>query len=260
MVRIKKLPIIILCAVFLSGMTVNAGENTEFHVETQSGKAGDTVTVPVQFNTGEEVGGFQISVYYDSEVMEFESLEKGGLIIEEGQGIFDYNHKPESSEITVVYVVADTVKDEGVIVSLQFRLKQDCGEQLPIGMGIDLLIDNTEANNPITGEVSGVDEAFQAQVMEQTGGSAVVAEGNGTDSTVDAGTVEAETDGSNNSPGLRESETDQNEISEEKESGKRTEMLFTAVIAAAAIAAAGVSVCVVRKKKMTRINKAKELE
>ena len=132
--RIKKLLLIGLCTAFLFGMTVQAAGNTEFHVENQTGKAGDVVTVPVQFNTGQEVGGFQISIFYDSETMEFESLEKGDLIIENAGGIFDYNHIAESSEIIVVYVVADTVKDEGVIVNLQFKLKKDCGEQLPIAV------------------------------------------------------------------------------------------------------------------------------
>lgn len=173
--RMKKLLMITVCAVLLFGMTAQAEGTTEFHVENQSGKAGDIVNVPVEFNTGQEVGGFQISVYYDSEMMEFQSLEKGDLIIEEGQGIFDYNHIPESSEIVVVYVVADTVKDEGVIVDLQFKLKKDCGEQLPIGVGIDQMVDNTEEDAPITGVVSGVDETFQAKVMEQTGGNTVTA-------------------------------------------------------------------------------------
>lgn len=173
--RMKKLLMITVCAVLLFGMTAQAEGTTEFHVENQSGKAGDIVNVPVEFNTGQEVGGFQISVYYDSEMMEFQSLEKGNLIIEEGQGIFDYNHIPESSEIVVVYVVADTVKDEGVIVDLQFKLKKDCGEQLPIGVGIDQMVDNTEEDAPITGVVSGVDETFQAKVMEQTGGNTVTA-------------------------------------------------------------------------------------
>lgn len=173
--RMKKLLLITVCAVLLFGMTAQAEGTTEFHVENQSGKAGDIVNVPVEFNTGQEVGGFQISVYYDSETMEFQSLEKGDLIIEEGQGIFDYNHIPESSEIVVVYVVADTVKDEGVIVDLQFKLKKDCGEQLPIGVGIDQMVDNTEEDAPITGVVSGVDETFQAKVMEQTGGNTATA-------------------------------------------------------------------------------------
>ena len=102
---------------------------TEFHVDNQKGKAGDVVTVPVEFNTGQEVGGFQISIYYDKEVLEFQSLEAGDLIEKAGGGIFDYNHIEESSEIIVVYVVPDTVKNEGSIVDLKFKLKKDCTEK-----------------------------------------------------------------------------------------------------------------------------------
>ena len=137
--RIKQF-ILILCMVCLFGMNVQAEDvYTEFHVDNQKGKAGDVVTVPVEFNTGQEVGGFQISIYY--------------------------NHIEESSEIIVVYVVPDTVKNEGSIVDLKFKLKKDCTEKLPIGMKPDEVVDNTESSNPITGEVSGVDKEFQEKVV-----------------------------------------------------------------------------------------------
>lgn len=157
--------ILSLCAAYLFGMTVQAAEGyTEFYVENQGGKKGEVVTIPVQFNSGQEVGGFQLSIYYDSDVMEFQSLEKGNLIEENKNGIFDYNHIEESSEIVVVYVVSDTVKDEGVIVDLKFKLKKDCQEQLPIGMEADQVVDNTDESAPLDGKVSGVDAEFQKQI------------------------------------------------------------------------------------------------
>lgn len=158
------------CMTLLYGMAAEAEGNTEFHVKNQTGKAGDIITVPVQFNTGQEVGGFQISVYYDSDVMEYQSLEPGDLIndsIQDGGGIFDYNHIEESSEIIVVYVVPETVKDEGAIVNIQFKLKKDCGERLPIGIGVDQLVDSSDDNNALKGTVTGVDSAFQEKVMDQ---------------------------------------------------------------------------------------------
>ena len=274
--RIRRLLMIALGVVMMFGMTVHAEGNTEFHVENQTGKAGDIVTVPVQFNSGQEVGGFQISIYYDSEMMEFQSLEKGDLIIEEGQGIFDYNHIPESSEIIVVYAVLDTVKDEGVIVNLKFKLKQDCGEQLPIGMGVDEVVDNTEESAPLTGEVSGVDEAFQAQVMEQTGGNTAVAADSGsagadggsrgeasdTEKTADegkaadgaedsaeSGTGEGDADEDRDRPEIREADQDTGEKETEEESGNGAKILLIAVIAAGAAAVAGASVYMIRRKK-----------
>lgn len=158
------------CMTLLYGTAAEAEGNTEFHVKNQTGKAGDIITVPVQFNTGQEVGGFQISVYYDSDVMEYQSLEPGDLIndsIQAGGGIFDYNHLEESSEIIVVYVVPETVKDEGAIVNIQFKLKKDCGESLPIGVGVDQLVDSSDDNNALKGTVTGVDSAFQEKVMDQ---------------------------------------------------------------------------------------------
>lgn len=266
MTMIKKYLLIILCAVFLSGITIQAAENTEFHVDNQTGKAGDIVNVPVEFNTGQEVGGFQISIYYDSEVMEFQNLEKGDLILEEGQGIFDYNHIPETSEIIVVYVVADTVKDEGVIVNLQFKLKQDCGEQLPVGMGIDELIDNTEANTQITGEVSGVDEAFQAKMVEQPGNNTIVKSEEANQELEDSQTGEPVSQGEeqsrdetgggeaddNNNPEIREDKTNQDQDEEEtKEEARGTEILI-AVIAAGVITVGGAIIYVIRERKKRR--------
>ena len=64
-----------------------------------------------------------------------------------------------------MYVVPDTVKNEGSIVDLKFKLKKDCTEKLPIGMKPDEVVDNTESSNPITGEVSGVDKEFQEKVV-----------------------------------------------------------------------------------------------
>lgn len=271
--RIKKLLLIGLCAAFLFGITVHAEGNTEFHVENQTGKAGDVVTVPVQFNTGQEVGGFQISIFYDSETMEFESLEKGDLIIENGGGIFDYNHIAESSEIIVVYVVADTVKDEGVIVNLQFKLKKDCGEPLPIAVGVDQLVDNSEESAAITGEVSGVDEVFQTQVMEQTGGNTVVAEGNGANWTglsdsgasgdaeseapegdsADAAAAETE---NGNTSGEATSAAEQSEQESGKNADENSEQqnlgsmgIVIAAVVVVVIAAAGTAVYFVRKRK-----------
>ena len=68
--------------VCLFGMNVQAEDvYTEFHVDNQKGKAGDVVTVPVEFNTGQEVGGFQISIYYDKEVLEFQEKVVGDLAV-----------------------------------------------------------------------------------------------------------------------------------------------------------------------------------
>lgn len=166
--------VIVFFTCFVFGMTADAGGNTEFHVENQTGKAGDIVTVPVEFNTGKEVGGFQISVYYDSETLEFESLKPGDLIVESGGGIFDYNNIEESSEIIIVYAVADTVKDVGSVVDITFVLKQDCNEELPIGIGIDQMVDASEQSNAVTGVVSGVSETFQNQVMQQRGDTTTI--------------------------------------------------------------------------------------
>lgn len=150
-------------------LNVFAANITEFHLENQSGKAGDVVTVPVELTTGEEVGGFEIVVYYDNEVMEFQNLKKGSLIVSEG-GLFDYNSEYGDGAIKMVYVVVDTVKAEGVIADISFKLKKDCMESLPIGVGIDKVIDGSEESKDIPAEkvtVTGTDETFQETVAQR---------------------------------------------------------------------------------------------
>lgn len=191
MIKIPKLIVAVLCLVFCLAMPVQAAGYTTFHVENGTGKEGEIVTVPVQFNSGQEVGGFQLEIYYDREMMEFQGLKKGNLIIENDEGVFDYNHILESSKIIVVYAVADTVKDEGVIVDLEFKLKKDCENQLPIGMKVEQLVDSTEMSNPIQGEISGVDEDFQAEVESGNIGVSAEASDNA------AETSQSESDGEN---------------------------------------------------------------
>ena len=224
--KIKRLFIMAFCMIFLMGITVKANGNTEFHVENQTGKEGDIVTVPIQFNTGQEVGGFQISIYYDNEVMEFDSLEQGDLIIENaenGGGIFDYNHIEESAEIIVVYVVADTVKDEGVIVNINFKLKQDCGQELPIGMGVDQLIDGSESSSPLTGTVSGVDEAFQEKIMQQRENNTTTVVASGDTSEEKGSDGDADESGSSDQTGSDEPTETAENGTEKSESNENTD-------------------------------------
>ena len=204
--RVKRVLTGVFCAALFCGNVACAEETTEFHIEKQTGKAGDTVIVPVEFHSGEEVGGFRLSVYYDPEVMEYQSLEPGDLIIEEG-GIFDYNPITDTGEIIIVYVVADTMKADGLVANITFTLKQDCGETMPVGMGVDELVDSSEGSEAIPeSQVTGVDETFQTKVDElraqaaQSGdsssgqaGSGDAADENaaGSDTASDGGTAEA---------------------------------------------------------------------
>jgi len=152
-----------ICLVCLMGafrMNVTAEEGIVFHVKNQTGKAGDVVTVPVELHSGEEVGGFDIKVYYDPESMEFQELKKGELI--QDDGLFDYNHKTEEAAVKIVYVVSDTVEADGTIADLVFKLKRDC-ESLPIGMNLNEVIDGSEEGNAVAGQVTGTDPAYQEQ-------------------------------------------------------------------------------------------------
>ncbi len=141
-------------------MNVLAEEGIVFHVKNQAGKAGDQVTVPVELHSGEQVGGFDIKVYYDPESMEFQELQKGELIREDG--LFDYNHKTDEAAVKIVYVVSDTVAADGTIANLVFKLKRDC-ESLPIGMGLKEVVDGSEEGNAVAGQVTGTDPVYQEQ-------------------------------------------------------------------------------------------------
>lgn len=185
--------------IFGADMTAHASGEIIFHVENQKGKAGDIVTVPVELTSNEEVGGFEIVVYYDSEAMTFQSLKKGSLIEEGSSALFDYYHNEEKSSVKIVYVVADTVKAKGTIVNMKFKLNQDCGESIPIGMGVNQLVDNSDAGEDIVSEaeVTGVDVEYQKEVepeITSEGGNAGNAYLNASGAVAEATDVKASAD------------------------------------------------------------------
>ena len=162
--------LIVLCMMMLQNVVY--AETTVFQIENQKGKKNETVTVPIEIHSGEEVGGFELSVYYNKEALEFVGLNKGKLIENDNNSLFDYNHKEDKAFIKIVYVVADTVKADGEIVNIEFKLKKDCTDKLPIGMKIDEIVDNTAESNAISGTATGVDQEFQKIVDGQSKESA----------------------------------------------------------------------------------------
>ena len=166
--------LIVLCMMMLQNVVY--AETTVFQIENQKGKKNETVTVPIEIHSGEEVGGFELSVYYNKEALEFVGLNKGKLIENDNNSLFDYNHKEDKAFIKIVYVVADTVKADGEIVNIEFKLKKDCTDKIPIGMKIDEIVDNTAESNAISGTATGVDQEFQKIVDGQSKDSAESAE------------------------------------------------------------------------------------
>ena len=68
------------------------------------------------------------------------------------------------------------MKADGEIVNIEFKLKKDCTDKLPIGMKIDEIVDNTAESNAISGTATGVDQEFQKIVDGQSKDSAESAE------------------------------------------------------------------------------------
>ena len=208
--------ITMLCMITMLNGTVYAAEGTVFQVKGQNGKAGETLTVPIEMHSGEDVGGFELTVYYDKDTLEFESISKGNLIIsDESNGLFDYNHKADNASIKIVYVVADTIKADGVIVNIKFKLKKDCGEVLPIGMGIGQVVDNSASSNEIAGSVSGVNADFQKQIDSQNGTTTEV-----TDSSSGTEQAVAKEDNADNAKG--DGTQDTASVEDKKEESKDT--------------------------------------
>lgn len=208
--------ITMLCMITMLNGTVYAAEGTVFQVKGQKGKAGETVTVPIEMHSGEDVGGFELTVYYDQDTLEFESLSKGNLIIsDESSGLFDYNHKADNASIKIVYVVADTIKADGVIANIKFKLKKDCEEELPIGMGVGQVVDNSASSNEIAGSVSGVNVDFQKQIDSQNGTTTEV-----TDSSSGTEQAVAKEDNADNAKGDETQDTAS--VEDKKEESKDT--------------------------------------
>lgn len=157
---------LLLCTVLLFGNVAYAEETPtiEFQVKNQIGKKGDIVEVPINLTGGNEIGGFQMTIYYDSEEMEFADLKKDELL--GNGGLCDYNHDEQKHSITVVYVTSDTIKAEGTALKATFKLKKDCEKELSLGTIVTEVVDATDESNPVKSQVSGVSKAFQAKIEE----------------------------------------------------------------------------------------------
>lgn len=247
--HIRKIIVSIMCMILCLHIPVYAAEGTVFHVDNQTGKKGDTVTVPIEMHSGEDVGGFELTVYYDSDTLEFESLSKGDLIInDENEGLFDYNHKAENASVKIVYVVADTVKADGVIADIKFKLKKDCGKDLPIGMTVNEVVDNSDESNVVSGKVTGVDTDFQTEVENSEDIATENAEeASNTEETVTGqnGTETKE----NSKKGDSSKEAQEGKTKEQKAIKDNKKNVYRTVVAIGVIIIGGAIVIIIRKKK-----------
>lgn len=260
----KKLRLIIatiVLAVCFTGNVSQAGDavgKAVFHVENQTGKAGDVIEVPVTMSNGGDVGGFEIEVFYDGDAMTFQSIQKGELI--ESGGLYDYYNNESKHSVKIVYVTSGTVKADGTIATLTFQLNQDCTEELPIGMTVPELVDDSEESNFISAEVSGVSEAYQKQVeasgiADDSGSAANEAEAGNEDADADgAADTDADSDGEDSGNEEKESKTDEKSEADKAETevsakGENTAAYIAAGILAVAVIVTAAGIVVWKKRK-----------
>ncbi|MEG1138954.1 MAG: cohesin domain-containing protein, partial [Lachnospiraceae bacterium] len=118
---------------------VKAAEQVEFHIETGKGKKGDVIQVPIRVNENSSIGGFDLTVLYDTELLEYQETKKGNILKKEG--FFDSNMAEGGGSVRLVYGSLKGIEKQGVLVTMSFQLLQDTNQKVPVEIKINDLVD-----------------------------------------------------------------------------------------------------------------------
>lgn len=88
-------------------------------------KAGDSASLPVLVKNNPGMMGYLITVEYDSEKIEIESVRAGNL---SANGVFDYNISPENADSALIlWSYTKEVAGDGTLFYLNIRAKENIG-------------------------------------------------------------------------------------------------------------------------------------
>ena len=164
--KLSKILILTLLLTSVFQKTIHADVfTTVVTIENQGGRQGQTIVTPLRLEGGAQIGGFEIDVRYDPEVLEFVGFEKGDLV---AVGLFDYFHEVANHNIRIIFVTADTIRSDGLIGNLLFLLKIDATNYLPVGIPeAGVICDDYSDEDLLSAGISGVDETFQNTLNAQ---------------------------------------------------------------------------------------------
>lgn len=134
---------IILVFVLFQSIGLQAAETAVFTVHTAKVNSDGTITVGISVSGNERIGGFDLSIKYDSNVVEYVS---GGFEGEFSDGIGEiYNHT-DLNVIKCVAVYNDGVNGNGELLYVNFRLMSQESYQPSVEVN-DLLDSSAQMND-----------------------------------------------------------------------------------------------------------------
>lgn len=123
---IKLLICLILLVSFTLGITVSAAEIKEgiITIDTVSAYLGESVIIRLNMSENPGIMAMTVSVNYDSDALEFEKYHEGFL---SDYKVVDH---PDKNLLRVVSLEKNSVFENGILLSLQFKVKQNATKGL----------------------------------------------------------------------------------------------------------------------------------
>lgn len=122
---------------------------TQLYIPSATGKAGETIDIPVMISKAENLAGVKIRLLYKKEFLTYESFEKGKQL----KGLLHIVNDKEPGKLIIVMAGAKGVKGESFpLFTLKFKvnpsLEKDAEMVFTIGEAI--LMDDTPKEFPFT--------------------------------------------------------------------------------------------------------------
>ena len=102
-------------------LPASAAQSPVIRCDSVQGQPGDYLYFPVTAEDLENLAALELSIYYDSQALEFMSCDNGWLLEE---ALTSTNHR--SGEITLTAVSIGGISGSGELLYLSFRVKEGC--------------------------------------------------------------------------------------------------------------------------------------
>lgn len=144
--------ILVLCMIlmvaFLSFVVVNAAETAVFTIHTAKINSDGTITIGVSINSSEQIGGFDLAMRYDGNIVEYVDSGFGDVF---SGGIGEIHNNTEQNMVKCVAVYNEGVNGNGEVFHVIFRLKSQ--ESYQPFFEVNGLLDSSAEMNDITYQI-----------------------------------------------------------------------------------------------------------
>lgn len=118
--------VLIVSFLLIFSQAAFAAEGVKLSASSESGVAGEEVTVTISIVNAEGTEGGQFDLSFDSDMVEPVSAARGGFVPDVSGNSFDYNLELEDGKLRVLWVIAAGAEDDsGVVGTITFELLED---------------------------------------------------------------------------------------------------------------------------------------